>query len=212
MIRGLVFDLDGVLIDSEPLHFRATQEILAAHGVPLTDQDYFGRLVALTDVELFGRLLADRPDLVPRAVAEKQARYRVLAQGGLPAFRDGVGLVERSAGRVPLAVATGATREEAEGALRSLGIRDRFVALVTCEDTARGKPDPAPYRLAAARLGLPPEGCLAVEDTVDGIRAARAAGMRCVAVTHTHPREHLMEADLVLQSLDGLDWETALSR
>ena len=109
-----------------------------------------------------------------------------------------------------VALATGSRREEAELSLRALGIRHRFQAVIAWEDCRRGKPDPDPYLRAAEGLGLPAARCVAVEDAPGGIRAARAAGMRCVAVTHSCPRERLGEADLVVDDLTGLDLASVL--
>lgn len=205
----MIFDLDGVLIDSEPLHLRATQEVLAAHGVRLAAEDYYSTYLVLPDREVLGRLLPGPADRLAAALAAKTRRYRELVATGVPAFPDGLGLLARTLGWA-VALATGSVRAEAELALGALGIRERFQAVVAAEDCRRGKPDPEPYRRAAAALGLPPERCVAIEDAPGGIRAARGAGMRCVAVTHTCGRERLGEADLVVDDLETLDLEALL--
>jgi len=206
--RGVVFDLDGVLIDSEPLHLRAFQEVLAGYGVSLGEDVYFTTYLVLPDRDVLGRLLPD-PDRLDEALAAKQRRYLELVATGVPAFADGLALLAGTSGwRVGLA--TGSLRDEAELALRSLGVRDRFQAIVAIEDCRRGKPDPEPYRLAAAALGLSPDRCVAVEDAPGGVRAAKRAGMRCVAVTHTCARERLAEADAVVDDLGAVDLEAVL--
>jgi HAD superfamily hydrolase (TIGR01509 family) len=201
--RGVVFDLDGVLIDSEPLHLRAYQDVLAVHGVTLPDAVYYSTYLVYSDREVLERLLPD-PRHTDEAVTAKARRYLELVAAGTPAFADGLALLAQTGGwRVGLA--TGSLRREAELALRSLGIRDRFRAVVSIEDCSRGKPDPEPYRRAAAALGLSPADCIAVEDAPGGIQAAKAAGMRCVAVTHTCPASRLAAADLVVDDLRGVD-------
>jgi HAD superfamily hydrolase (TIGR01509 family) len=201
--RGVVFDLDGVLIDSEPLHLRAYQEVLAGYGRSLSRHEYYARFIVYSDWEVLEQLLPD-PGAVETAVAAKQRRYLELMGAGPPAFADGLALLRRTDGwRV--ALATGSRREEAEQLLRGLGIRDRFRAIVTADDCVRGKPDPEPYLRAAQGLGLPAGRCVAVEDAPGGVRAAKAAGMRCVGVTHSCPRERLREADLVVDDLAGVD-------
>jgi beta-phosphoglucomutase-like phosphatase (HAD superfamily) len=206
--RGVIFDLDGVLINSEPLHCRAFQDVLAPYGVILTERDYFAQYLVYSDREVLERLLQDVGAL-DDAVAAKERRYWELLEAGVPAFQDGLALLARSDGwRVGRATAS--IRREAELALRTLGIRERFGAVVAREDCRRGKPDPEPYLRAAGLLGLLPRRCIVVEDAPGGVRAAKAAGMLCVAVTHSCPREQLVEADLVVDDLATLELASLL--
>jgi HAD superfamily hydrolase (TIGR01509 family) len=207
--RGVVFDLDGVLVDSEPLHLRAFQEILAERGKGLSRDEYYTRYLVYSDREVLAQLLPGSPGL-DTALAEKQERYLELLMRGIPAFPDGLALLGRTNGwRVGLA--TGSRREEAERCLRSLGVLERFHVLVTSDDCRRGKPDPEPYLLAAAGLGLQPGACVAIEDAPGGIRAAKTAGMLCVAVTHSCPADRLTEADLVVDDLTQVDLAAVLA-
>jgi HAD superfamily hydrolase (TIGR01509 family) len=197
--RGVIFDLDGVLINSEPLHYRAFRDVLAPHGVVVTEQEYYTKYLVYSDREVVERLLPDRKT-VDGAVAAKERRYWELLEAGIPVFQDGLALLAGTDGwRVGLA--TGSIRREAELALRCLGVRERFGAVVAREDYQRGKPDPEPYLRAADALGLPPHRCVVVEDAPGGVQAAKAAGMVCVAVTHSCPREQLVGADLVVDDL-----------
>jgi HAD superfamily hydrolase (TIGR01509 family) len=204
----VIFDMDGVLVNTEPLHLQATQDILAGHGVPLTEADYFSRYIAYSDWELMEMLLP--PGLSRQeACAAKSARYLELVRTGIPAFPDGLQLLGRAAGwRV--ALATGSMRQEAELALAAHGIRDRFQLIVTREDCTEGKPDPEPFLRAAEGLGVPPSRCVVIEDTPGGIQAAKAAGMRCVAVTHSCPAWRLGAADLVVDDLGQVELATLL--
>jgi beta-phosphoglucomutase len=206
--RAVIFDMDGVLIDSEPLHFQSIRDILAEHGVGLTEADYFDHYIVYSDWEVMELLLSD-PAVRPGAVAAKSRRYLDLVRDGIPAFPDGLALLARTSDwRVGLA--TGSMRIEAELALTQLGVRQRFDVVVTREDCTQGKPDPEPFLRAAAALGIPPARCVVIEDTPGGIRAARAAGMYCVAVTHSCPRAQLAEADLVVDDLAGVRLEEIL--
>ncbi len=207
--RGVIFDMDGVLINSEPLHCRAFQDILAPHGVGVTEEEYYAKYLVYSDREVLERLLPD-VRVLDGAVAAKERRYWQLLEAGVPAFRDGLALLARTDGwRVGLA--TGSIRREAELALRCLGIRERFGAVVAREDCGKGKPDPEPYLRAAGALGLSPRRCVVVEDAPGGVRAAKAAGMACVAVTHSCPRERLVEADLVVDDLAAVELASLLA-
>jgi HAD superfamily hydrolase (TIGR01509 family) len=162
-----------------------------------------------SDREVLERLLPDLGAL-DDAVAAKERRYWELLEAGVPAFKDGLALLARTDGwRVGLA--TGSIRREAELALRMLGIRERFGAVVAREDCRKGKPDPEPYLRAASVLSLSPRRCVVVEDAPGGVRAAKAAGMACVAVTHSCPRERLVEADLVVDDLATVELTSLLA-
>jgi HAD superfamily hydrolase (TIGR01509 family) len=207
--RGVIFDFDGVLIDSEPLHVRAFQEVLAAYGRTLTEQEYYASYIVYSDREVLERLLPGG-EVLEAALAAKERRYLELMQSGVPAFRDGLALLSRTDGwRVGLA--TGSLRPEVERVLRSLGIRERFGAVVTREDCRNGKPDPEPFLLAARGLGLAPGRCVVIEDTPGGVQAAKAAGMVCVAVTHSCPRDSLRGADLVVDDLASVQLAAILA-
>jgi beta-phosphoglucomutase len=208
--RGVIFDMDGVLVNSEPLHLLATQEILAAHGVTLTDEEYFGRYIVYSDWELLELLLPDATAR-PSAAKAKSRRYLELVEAGVAAFPDGLDLLLRTDGW-QVGLATGSMRQEAELALGSLGIRERFQIVVTREDCVNGKPHPEPFLRAAEGLGLSPERCVVVEDTPGGIRAAKAAGMMCVAVTHSCSKDSLREADLIVDDLGRVDLDALVSR
>ncbi len=206
--RAVIFDMDGVLINSEPLHFLATQEILAAHGVAMSEADYFGRYIVYSDQEIMELLLPDASARGPAARA-KSRRYLELVASGVPAFPDGLELLMRADGwRVGLA--TGSLRHEAELALGSLGIRERFHTVVTREDCVQGKPSPEPFLRAASGLEVPPARCVVIEDSPGGVQAAKGAGMACVAVTHSCPRQRLLEADLVVDDLGSVDLRVLL--
>ncbi len=207
--RGVIFDLDGVLINSEPLHCRAFQDILAAYGARVTEEDYYAKYLVYSDREVLERLLPDL-EFLNEAVAAKERRYWELLEDGVPFFQDGLALLAKTAGwRVGLA--TGSIRREAEMALRCLGIRERFDAVIAREDCRKGKPDPEPFLRAAGALAVPSGRCVVVEDAPGGVRAAKTAGMACVAVTHSCPRGRLVEADLVVDDLATVDLASLLA-
>ncbi len=193
MIRGLIFDMDGVLADSEPLHARAWVRTLERYGVRL-DERYFDRWIGIpngdTALDLVRRFRI--PLLAERISAERQALYLQLVERELRPFP---GLAEELAAlAVPKAVATSSTRADATLMLARLGLSSHFGVVMTVEDVTATKPDPEIYVKAAAGLGLSPGECAAIEDSPAGVASARAAGCYVVAVTTTHAAPRLAAA------------------
>jgi HAD superfamily hydrolase (TIGR01509 family) len=208
--KHVVFDMDGVMVDSEPVQERATAEYLASLGAgaqadaELLD-DMMGRRVReLTDA------LAERLGLDPDQVFEEREAvfWRLLDQGieAMPGLHTAVDRL--AAAGLWLAVASSGTRAYVDHVLDRLGVRAAFATVVSGEDVHHGKPDPAIYLLAAERLHADPGDCVAIEDTTHGIAAARAAGMRAVAVTHPmNAALDLSAADAVVPDLAAAaDW------
>ena len=215
--RALVFDFDGVIADDEPLHLAAFQRTLAAEGITLSAEAYYARYLGFDDhdaiVEAFretGRPLP--PDRVDALMAAKAAHFLGLVRDGVPIFPGVPEFVRAAAARVPLAIASGALRREIELILAHAGLTAAFTAIVSAEDVEEGKPSPEAFRSALGRLrdrvtDLAPEHCLVIEDSRPGVEAARRAGMRCLAVTNSYSATELADADLVVQSLAGIEWE-----
>lgn len=207
---AVIWDMDGVIADTAPFHFFAWREMAAENGVPFTEEDFrrgFGRRNPEILQGLLGRELSSEEI---RALSQrKEVLFRQLIAGKIAAFPGALELMRAlCASRVKQALATSTPIENVELILGTLGIADCFGAIVADKDVARGKPDPQAFLLAADRLGVAPVSCLVIEDAVDGVRAAKSAGMRCIAVTNTHPRERLAQADLVVDSLVEVSVQT----
>jgi beta-phosphoglucomutase len=212
-LRAVVFDFDGVIVDSEPLHFRSLRDVLLTEGVQITEEEYFDLLLAYDDRGAIRRALEHHgepvdPERMDRLATKKIVRFAELIPE-IPVFAGAAELVRQLAAELPLAIASGARREEVDAILRGLGLREAFATIVGAEDTPRTKPDPAPYleaarRLAAPSNGLRPADCLAFEDSVPGITSALAAGMKVVGVSNSYPAEKLQAAHRVVDSLVGL--------
>ncbi len=189
--------MDGVLADTETLQARAWVIHLARFGVRV-EPSTFDRWIGVSNVET-AAAIAKRfgiPRSVEQIIEERQEVYLGLVRRELQPF---AGLAESLARlRIPAAVATSSSRADADLVLARLCLADRFAAVVTIEDVERGKPDPEIYMKASARLGLPPAECAAIEDSPTGVASARSAGCYVVAVTTTHPAEHLRAAHAVL--------------
>ncbi len=223
MLRAILFDFNGVLVDDEPVHLEMFQRVLGEEGIPLSAEDYYGRYLGLDDRGCFAAVLenAGEPATVPRLmrlIARKASYYQErIRRQGYPFFPGAVELVGAlaAAGRM-LGVVSGALREEVEGALRQAGILDRFKVLVTAEDVAEGKPNPEGYLRALEALNsLPPlperlfhpHEVLAVEDSPAGLTAAADLGLTTLGIAHTYPADRLRQADAVAESLRELTLE-----
>jgi HAD superfamily hydrolase (TIGR01509 family) len=200
--KHVVFDLDGVMVDSEPVHERATAEYLDGLGATVDQElfdDMMGRRVRdLTDA------IAERLGLPPeRVFCDREAIFWRLLDEGIEPMPGLHAAVDRLAGAgLPLAVASSGTRAYVDHVLERLEVRAAFDAVVSGEDVHRAKPDPEIYLLAAERLHADPGDCVAIEDTTHGIAAARGAGMRAVAVTHPlNATLDLTAADAVVTDL-----------
>lgn len=209
-LRAAVFDFDGVIVDSEPLHFRALREALLAEGVEITREEYWDHLLAHDDAGSIRRAIERRgerldPERLGRIEALKVERFAQLIPevSVFPGARE---IVATLAAEVPLAIASGARHEEIEAILAGIGLREAFQAIVGAQDAERTKPDPAPYLEAARRLrqqapGLTPGECLAFEDSAPGLASALGAGMKVIGVTHSYPAAKLQAAHRVVDSL-----------
>jgi len=212
-LRAIIFDFDGVIADSEPLHFVAFRQVLADVGIPLTESDYYADYLGYDDrggltaaLQTHGRQIT--PALLSDLMERKAHAYLTAVKEQLGIFPGVREFIHEAAGRYPLAIASGALRHEIELILDEAGLRKAFRHITSAEDVARGKPAPDPFLHALAGLNRQPDRpaltsdeCLVVEDSLPGIRAARAAGMKVLAVANTHGVQDLGEADAITRSL-----------
>ncbi len=211
MIRAVVFDLDGVIVESEQLWDAARRDVVAHAGGHWRD-DATAAMQGMSSPE-WARYLHDdlgvnlpEDEIVERVVAGLLGRY----EQHLPLLPCAVDAVRRIGARWPLAVASSSNRVVIDRVLELAGLRDAFRVVVSSEEVARGKPAPDVYLETARRLGAPPPDCAAVEDSANGIRSALAAGMRVVAVPNAGyppPPDVVARADVVVPSLADLTVE-----
>jgi beta-phosphoglucomutase-like phosphatase (HAD superfamily) len=205
-LLAIVFDFDGVLADSEPLHLRALQEVIAPLGITVERAEYYERYLGYDDVGAFRAIAGDRgiaitDEDIDTLRAAKSVVYQSLLTSGV-LYEGASACVERLATGFPLGIASGALRHEIEAILRAGALDRHFRFIVASGDTPAGKPAPDPYLRAAALHGLEPSQCVAIEDSVWGIESAHAAGMKCVGITHSYPASELAGADAIVASLD----------
>jgi HAD superfamily hydrolase (TIGR01509 family) len=209
----VIFDFDGVLADSEPVHLQVFQTVLAGIGVTLTAEDYYGRYLGYCDRDAFIHVLRDRGRHLADAdldvlLARKQRLFPD-AIGEHALYPGAAECVARVAAHVPVAIASGALRHEIELILERSGLRDRFPVIVAAGETPLSKPAPDPYARAfellqtsgALREGARPADVVAIEDSEWGLQSARAAGLRTVGVLTSYDRDRLPSADDWLPSI-----------
>jgi HAD superfamily hydrolase (TIGR01509 family) len=205
VIDGVVFDLDGVLLDSEQVWDSVREELVLERGGRWHDQAQRD-MMGMSSLE-WSRYLHDElgvPDPPEELSAEVVRRLESRYREHLPVLPGAREAVERLAAHWPLALASSSNRELIDLALELLGVRHLFAATVSSEEVARGKPAPDVYLEAALRLGVDPVRAAAIEDSHNGIRAAKAAGMRVIAIPNEHfppDEDALAQADVVLDSL-----------
>ncbi|HVT59115.1 MAG TPA: HAD family phosphatase [Thermoanaerobaculia bacterium] len=220
MLRAILFDFNGVLVDDEPIHLELFQRVLDEEGVALAAADYYQSYLGLDDRSCFAAVLRSAggeasPTRLMRLIARKASYYQErIRERGYPFFSGAAELVSAaaSAGLV-LGVVSGALREEVEGGLRQAELLALFKVLITAEDVVEGKPDPEGYRRALDALNeLPPlperlfhpHEVLAVEDSPAGLASAAEAGLATLGVAHTYRPALLRAADAVVENLQGL--------
>lgn len=214
MLKAILFDFDGVLADTEPLHFGMFKRVLQEERLPLNERDYYEKYVGFDDKGCFQAVLSahgrnHEADTIHRLVERKARLMLDHLTSTEVVYPDIVQFVKKIAGRYRLAIVSGALRSEIELVLTTSGMRNEFEHITAAEDVKEGKPDPEGYLHACHSLDrntpLLASECLVIEDTVFGIQAAQAAGMRCLAVATTFPLHRLRIADAVTSTLKGYD-------
>ena len=186
--KAYLFDCDGTIADSMPLHYKAWKHILDQQGCPFPEEQFYawgGRPIREI-LDTLNRLHGLDMPIDEVAATKEEHYYSVISE--LEAVPEVLEHIHEAHGRVPFAVVSGSTRESVVRSLETLGLLDRFDTLVCAGDYTRSKPDPEPFLLAAERLGIAPADCLVFEDTDMGIDAAKAAGMGWVRVLQPHER------------------------
>jgi HAD superfamily hydrolase (TIGR01509 family) len=202
-VQAVIFDLDGVIVDSEPYSMQALIDVLRQYGIEPTEDDLrrsYGRRVRDDFVDYFARygVTAD----VDSAIAHKHARYYHLAAGHLQPFPGVMALLKRLRDYgCRLALASSGDRVKVAFGMQALQLNSIFELVITGDDVSHSKPAPEIYLTAAQRIGVSPAECIAIEDAPAGVEAVKRAGMRCIAVTNSVLREQLHQADLIVDSL-----------
>ena len=215
MLRAVIFDFNGIIVDDEPIHFRLFQKVLGEEGIELSEQAYYARYLGFDDRGAFSASFAEnqRPlddGKLKELIERKAGYYRDAIRNQVAIFPGVKRLVANLARTLPLAVASGALREEIETILKTADLGNYFKVIVSAEDVQHGKPEPEIFLKALAVLNSQTQNretidageCVVIEDSKEGIRGARRAGMKCLAVTNSHAAQLLGDADAVVPSLE----------
>ncbi len=203
---AVLWDLDGVIIDTAEFHFAAWRRVFEKRGINYTKAIFkksFGRRNETVIPVVMGKNVS-RGEVMAIA-REKEGIFRRLSKNKIRPFPGAIDLIRKlSENGVRMALVTSTPARNIKAVLGGLGIIDLFQTVISGEDVKQGKPAPEGYLLAAERLGVSPENCVVIEDSTPGVSAAKNAGMRCIAITNTRPGSRLKRADLVIDSLEEI--------
>jgi HAD superfamily hydrolase (TIGR01509 family) len=214
MLRAVIFDFNGIIVDDEPIHFKLFQKVFGEEGITLTEKVYYERYLGFDDRGAFTAGFRENKQPLDGAklqqlIDRKADYYQDMIRNHVSIFPGVRSLVSVLAEKLPLAVASGALRNEIETILETAGLLHDFKVIVSAEDVTRGKPEPEIFLKALAEINagesahsIEAANCVVIEDSKEGVRGARHAGMKCLAVTNSYPAELLREANLVVRSLE----------
>ena len=215
MLSALIFDFDGIIVDTEPLHFQAFNQVLAPEGKSFSWEEYCEVYIGFDDRDAFQHLFKASGESISKTklqelIQKKAVLFQELIhQEKAVPLPGAVELIQSISPTLPTALCSGALRSDILPILERLKIRDCFRQIVSAEDTSISKPDPAPYLLTCEKLHLPdPATAVAIEDTPAGILSAKAAGLKVLAITNSYDREFLVEADAITDSLEEVSMST----
>ncbi len=206
-LEAVLWDLDGVIADTGDYHYRAWGDIFQEKGVTFTREDFMRHFGQRHDTIIRFALGDDiSPEEFEAITERKQQEYRRLVAGNIKPLPGAVELIKSlNEHRIKTAIASSAPLDNIEIIIKGLGIEDCFQAIAWGTEVPEGKPSPQIFLLAAKKLGVEPGNCLVIEDAIAGVDAAREAGMKCIAVTNSHPISSLRKADLIVSTLEAID-------
>ena len=216
-IEAVIFDFDGVIVDTEPLHYKAFQEILSPKGLGYSWEDYVSVYMGFDDRDAFNEAYRRKGAHLSKKeleelICQKADVFQKVISDGVAPYPGVLELIRNLEARnIPIAICSGALRSDIEPIIANLGISESFTHIVTADDVPHSKPDPTCYIMAYQKLAesfpdkiSKPENCMAIEDTPAGIAAAKGAGLKVVAVTNSYPDNELGKADTIVTQLDLL--------
>lgn len=212
--RTILWDMDGVIADSYHFHFAAWQETFAKRGIEFT-KEVFNKLFGARNDFIVGTVMGiELPERDARIIVEeKEENFRRRATGNIKPFPGVIRLLNAiKNGNFKLGLVSSAPKDNIDLVLSEFNLRDTFNCVVSGQEVSESKPSPHIYLTAAKKLEVIPDDCVVIEDSPLGVKAAKNAGMRCLAITNTHPQQNLEEADTIIDSLENVDLITLLIR
>ncbi|MBS0198734.1 MAG: HAD family phosphatase [Planctomycetes bacterium] len=206
MLRAIIFDFDGVIVDSEPMHERALRAASRALGMDFTHEQNMARYIGCDDRDAYARICEDNGRMPIPAEFEELSRLKwefaqqAISRGEVPGYPGTLRLIEEARNALTIAVCSGARLHEIQEILGRLALESAFKAVISADHVAKAKPDPTGYLMTASKIGVSPSQCIAIEDTPRGIAAAKAAGLFAIGVCHTLAASRLEQADAVVDS------------
>lgn len=226
MIRAVIFDFNGVIVDDEPVHFKLFQKVLEEEGMTLTKEDYYSKYLGMDDADCFTTAAGDQGKKLSEEelhewIERKAGYYQEAMKSNPPIINGVVSLIQELAQTHYVAIVSGALRREVEGALDILDLRDAISLIVAAEDVSKGKPDSEGFETALSLLNrdfvasserLLPEECIVIEDSSWGIEAASLAAMPCVGITSSFKPEEMPGALMYLSDFSGISGDALLKQ
>ncbi len=207
MIKAVIFDMNGVIINDEAVHEDAIVDVCRKYGIKLSHDDYYEMCLGRTDYEGFAKII-ERFKLkdidISKLMMEKQQKYFEMLPGSIRQVPRAIDMIRKLSPHFRLGLVSSASRNEIDFILKYFKVIGKFQVIISGDDVNKGKPDPEPYLMASLKLNELPRNCVAIEDSVSGIRSAKNAGMECIAITTSHRRENLKEADYIIDSFDEM--------
>ncbi len=205
---AVIFDMDGTLVETTEGDFLAWNKLFLEYGRDLTFADYFP-LLGKKSLDVVLHVLGLEGEEAQVAMHRKMQYFEeIVRKNGIVTMPFVEAFLQEIQGlRIPIALATSSRTMKMKLVMKESGLAKYFSVFVTGEEVERGKPNPDIFLLAAERLNVPPDHCLVLEDAVNGVAAAKAAGMKCVAITSTHQNADLVNADLVINDFSALNYE-----
>jgi beta-phosphoglucomutase len=207
-LKGVIFDLDGVIVDTVPLHFKAWKKMFAEYGKDFTFEDYKQKVDGIPRMDGARAILTDLPEDELKKAADKKQNYflQFLEEEGVKVYQSTVDLINKLKSE-GIKVAVISSSKNCLPILKRAGLVDLFDVMITGNDIKKGKPDPEIFLLAAEKLGLEPSECIVFEDALLGVEAAKNAGMICIGIDRYGKPERLKRADLVVSDVGEVSLE-----
>ncbi|MGB3364169.1 MAG: HAD family phosphatase [Thermodesulfobacteriota bacterium] len=215
MLKAIIFDFDGVIADTEPLHLKAFQLTLEEEGITLLEEEYNESYLAYDDKTFFKELLKDRniendETKVSDFINRKSIHFNNILKGNILILEGVLDFISSVSSKFPLSIGSGALRAEIVEILEYAGLRKHFDIIVSADDVLNCKPNPEVYLKVLSQLNNTASAqvlaneCLVIEDSISGLKAAQSAGMKCLAITNSYSAEDLSEAELITDSLKSI--------